>query len=48
MTGDVGSFPGYRIPYKAIKIILNWKNKIFPQKFVLFVKDHLSGEKNGD
>ena len=23
MTGDVGSFPGYRIPYKAIKIILN-------------------------
>ena len=23
MTGDIGSFPGYRIPYKAIKIILN-------------------------
>jgi hypothetical protein len=23
MTGDVASFPGYRIPYKTIKIILN-------------------------
>ena len=23
MTGDVASFPGYRIPYKAIKIMLN-------------------------
>jgi hypothetical protein len=23
MTGDVASFPGYRIPYKAIKLILN-------------------------
>ena len=22
LTGDVGSFPGYRIPYKTIKIIL--------------------------
>ena len=22
MTGDVASFPGYRIPYKTIKIIL--------------------------
>ena len=23
ITGDVASFPGYRIPYKAIKIFLN-------------------------
>ena len=23
ITGDVASFPGYRIPYKALKIILN-------------------------
>ena len=23
MTGDVASFPGYRIPYKTLKIILN-------------------------
>ena len=23
ITGDVASFPGYRIPYKALKIVLN-------------------------
>ena len=23
ITGDVASFPGYRIPYKAVKILIN-------------------------
>jgi hypothetical protein len=24
ITGDIASFPGYRIPYKVFKIINNW------------------------
>ncbi len=48
ITGDVASFPGYRVPYKVFKILANWQKKIYHLKFAWFVKSHLIGEKNGD